>query len=262
MAKRDALSPPSKVGKSKKSRSSSKKAPSKKGRARSAKAGGSKRGKRSSGSRGARFAGLRGKLMQLGLLTGQIGGSAWAASAAAGYLGPEKMKLMGKDLLDYRLVAAGLGTAAKLWAPLGGWAPTVTNMTTGVLTSWLSERGANYGARLATPAAPPASLRGVPATNGVVLGNIYDGVGDAEKRLERKLAKLHKKADKKGVEWKDVADMDESKKAIKYREANPELNRRIEARERREANWSAHPRRVFVPPWYLAARRRFLASRR
>lgn len=263
MAKKDVLSPPSKVGGRKRKTSSASRKTSSRGRkspskAKTVKARGRKSGKSRSASRGARFTGIRAKLMELGKLTGQIGGSAYAASMAAGYFGDEKFKLMGKDYLDYRVVAAGLGTAAKLWAPLGHWSGLVTNVTTGVLSSWLSERGRAYGSRLAVPAAPPApALQGM-GGNEVVLGNIYDGdgVGDAEKRLERKLAKLRRKADKKGVAWKDVADMDESKQAIKYREANPGLDRRIEARE---ARWNAQPvgRRVIVPPWFLGARRRW-----
>lgn len=257
-----ALSPPSKAGSRAKTRKASKRRSGRKGGARK---GAARKGTRRKSARrsGARFGAIKSDLVKLGIFVGQVSGTSAIASAAAGYVGPEKVKLFGK--VDARLVAAGVGAVAKLWGKLGSWDGFVTNATTGVLTSWLNEESYQYGAKMAAPAAAPAAAADVPA-GGMVVGNIYDGVGDAEKRLERKLARLHRKADKKGVEWKDVRDMDKSKKAQKWRAANPLPDRDGDRDndgipDAQEARWAAAPgRRRVVPPWFLAARRRWRAN--
>lgn len=161
----------------------------------------SKRRKGHSRPRASRFAHIKGDMASLGIFMGQVAGASAIASAASGYLGPsiaiQKLGPVG----DARILADAAGAAAIAYGKLGSWAPMVTNVTTGVLTSWMNEKAFAFGAKRSAPAPAPVAA----PTEGLVVGNIYgDGVGNAEKRLEKKLSRLKAKADKKGIEWSDV----------------------------------------------------------
>lgn len=196
-------------------------------------------------------------LQSMGLFVGAVGGSAAVASAAKGYLG-EKMDIMGK--VDGRLALGAAGAALKLSGKAGAWDGVVTNVTTGILTSWLSEKGFEFGARRAAAAAPAIPAAAADGSSGVVIGNIYGGTevglfgSNPEKRLEKKLAKLKAKAEKKGIEWSDVANEGEDDEgprggAVRVVRRGPVVVRPAPI---------ARPR--VVRPWFrVAPRRRILA---
>ncbi|NDC64322.1 MAG: hypothetical protein EBZ59_10145 [Planctomycetia bacterium] len=173
-------------------------------------------------------------LAALGTFWGQVAGSAAVASTTSGMLG-NKIKLMAKEDgtggLDARLALGAIGTGLKLSGKAGQWDSVVTNVTTGVLTSWLTEQSYAYGVELAkkpveAPAAPSGTAPGAAPKDvkgeGIVIGNIY-GVegsevglfGSKEKRLEKKEARLKKKLAKIDAKQGDDDDDDDDKKATR-----------------------------------------------
>lgn len=181
-----------------------------------ARKGGRRRARRmgmSAGSLSGRFAAAADRTKQLtdlAVFGGEVGGATWVSSLASGYLG-DKINLGEK--VDGRLVASA---AALGW---GAWDPKkpnhhAVNIGLGILGSWLAERGMAYGARMAQDTEKPAETATTaeqPAGGGMVIGNLYDGVGGKEERLGRKLARLQHKAEKKGVEWKEVREAAQEK---------------------------------------------------
>lgn len=165
----------------------------------------------------ARLGKVKTDLIALGTFWGQVAGSAAVASTASGMLG-NKIKLMAKEDgtggLDARLALGAIGTGLKLSGKTGQWDSVVMNVTTGVLTSWLTEKSFAYGVEMkqpaATPAAPAASSGDVDGTEGVVVGNIYGTevglFGSKEKRLERKEKRLEKKLAKVKAKTDDDDD--------------------------------------------------------
>lgn len=167
----------------------------------------------------ARLGKVKTDLIALGTFWGQVAGSAAVASTASGMLG-NKIKLMAKadgtGGLDARLALGAIGTGLKLSGKTGQWDSVVMNVTTGVLTSWLTEKSFAYGAELKQPAAAPAVTDpaplkgGVDGTEGVVVGNIYGTevglFGSKEKRLERKAERLEKKLKKVKAKTDDDDD--------------------------------------------------------
>lgn len=162
----------------------------------------------------ARLGKVKTDLIALGTFWGQVAGSAAVASTASGMLG-NKIKLMAKDDgtggLDARLALGAIGTGLKLSGKTGQWDSVVMNVTTGVLTSWLTEKSFAYGAELKAPAPVTASVGGeVEGTGGVVVGNIYGTevglFGSKEKRLERKEKRLEKKLAKVKAKTDDDDD--------------------------------------------------------
>lgn len=199
----------------------------------------------------ARLGKVKSDLASLGVFWGQVAGSAALASTAKGYFG-DKMDIMGK--VDGRLAAGAAGVLLKLSGKAGQWDQVVTNVTTGVLTSWLAEKGFEYGQNKAMGGAAPAPA--VEAeTKGIVIGNVNEvGLfGSAEKRLEKKLTKLKAKASKKGIEWSDIQN-----------EGEDDEPRGGGARIVRRGPVVIAPRRRVAPrPWFrVAPRRRAVAVRR
>lgn len=162
----------------------------------------------------ARMGKVKNDLQSLGVFWGQVAGSAAVASAAKGYLG-DKINIMGK--VDGRLAVGAVLTALKLSgkAP-SGWDTIVTNVATGTLTSWLSDKAFEYGGRF-NPAAVPEPAPAATKTEGMVIGNIYGNEAGAfwqsrEKRLERKLqkgqeliAKAKQRADRHDIDLDNLA---------------------------------------------------------
>lgn len=156
-------------------------------------------------SRGQKMANAKKDMLDLTTEVGKVAVPAAIASAASGYLG-DKIKIAGK--VDARLAAAAGGAALTMFGGnLGGYKGTIQSATVGVLASWLAEEAFGVGMDQKRTAAPAAAeVAPIPGTNvnGLMVGNVYDGVGDAEKRLARKLARIKKRAVKRGVDWKDV----------------------------------------------------------
>lgn len=225
-----------------------------------------KRAKRS--ALGARLSAAKGSLLAMGVFVGEVAGSSAVASAAKGYLGDRMELWKGQPLSDARLVAAAVGVGLKAMGKTGGYDTHITNVTTGILSSWLSERAFDFGARKAAEGAPAAEA---PAGGLAVIGNVYDEAGlfgsSPEKRLERKLAKLKKKADKKGVDWSEVRDADKSKKAMKIMS---DLGSNDEADDGDGPGYGGAPRAPVYAPGYgapvaaapvlVAPRRRFVGG--
>lgn len=187
---KDALSPPESAG----------------AKTKAAKKGRKPKGARkaSTASTGTRLAAVKNDMVKLGLFTGSVAVPSALASAASGYFG-DRIKLGGK--LDARLVAVAAGLAYKQFGkPSAKVSEMVTAASVGVLSSWLNERSFAFGAARSVPAEPVQATIPGTTTQGIVIGNVHDSVGDAEKRLAKKLARIRRKADKKDVDWHDVAD--------------------------------------------------------
>lgn len=163
---------------------------------------GRKAGKRAGALR-QRLAVAKGGLVELGYSMGEVGLPMIAANAISGYRGGGGMNLVeGYDVSDVRLLTGVGGIALRASGALPGWNRTVTNLTTGVLLSWLGEKAFGAGAAMKTDAKDAAVATSTPAaaaapSGGVVLGNIHDGAGafwqSKEKRLENKVAKAKAK---------------------------------------------------------------------
>lgn len=152
--------------------------------------------------------GLGGSLARTGLEAGKVVLPGAAASAAHGFFG-DKLKLFG-GRVDARLLAVASALAYKQFGkPSANVGDLLTKGAIGVLGSWLNEQAFDVGASQQTPAVPEV----VPATEGMVIGNVYGGAPQtgafwqsAEKRLAKKLARAKKKAEKKGLDWKDIRE--------------------------------------------------------
>lgn len=208
---RAALNAPSSAGST--SGRSGGKAKSSSGRKAGGKKSGGRKGKRvgrrSTSSGASRSTSLTNQLLALGLDTAKIAVPGALASAAHGYFG-QKMMLGGK--IDARLAAvAGALVVQQFAKPSASTKEMINKGIIGVLGSWMNEKAFEVGDSRAAPAAAPAAET-TPATQGVVLGNIYDGDGSgafwqsAEKRLAKKLAKAKKTAEKKGIDWSEVRE--------------------------------------------------------
>lgn len=139
----------------------------------------------------------------------EVAGVGGLASALSGY-----RESQGKDLkigpFDVRALG-GLGfMAGAMYGRSSGFNPHLLNIGTGLISSMVHEAAFEQGSKFGTPA--------IAGVDGILSGDL-DEAGlfgrDPEKRLERKLARLKKKADKKGVDWKDVTEVDKSKRAEK-----------------------------------------------
>lgn len=167
----------------------------------------SSRRRRSTSGGGSGMTGFGGSLAKTGLEAGKVVLPGAAASAAHGFFG-DKIKFFGGKV-DARLLAVAGALAYKQFGkPSASVSDMVTKGAIGVLGSWLNEQAFDVGAAQQAPAVVPA----VPATEGMVIGNVYGAPQtgafwqSAEKRLARKLAKAKKKAEKKGLDWKDIRE--------------------------------------------------------
>lgn len=202
-----------------------------------------KGGKRGSGklsrarrSLAKRFAAFKAHdLGKLAIFGAEVGGASALASAAKAYFG-EKIYLW--DKVDARLLAGAAALGVGQFGIPGvmkrpSFGGDLVNVGVGTLLSWLNDHAYEAGAALkpvdtAATAAPPAAeiTDAAPAQGLVHVGNLADQVGMSERRkerierrLERKLGKLRKTADKADIDWKDVA----SEVREQYAPARPAL---------------------------------------